>query len=166
MKLAQATYIALSLALISACSQSRRSLNAGTRNVEMWGPIRACAVQSGSIQSLQPMGCFSVSANITDNSFIVDVEQLNFDPAAVGYRLIGRYVDGTLVAFPEEFNTAPGGWLEAKASKNYFIEDFVELRIEQAMGTNDGINLVNVPVGQGATVVQVPLNWPELDEIN
>lgn len=154
----------LLLGALTHCSQSRNSLYAGQKTEELWTPQSLCSVE---IASFSRMGCFSVQLSITRNIAYFDVQELLFDPGVVPYRILARRSgESQWIPMLDNVTIGMGGTVEVSAKNGAFIEEYEAWRVELSQGQDAlGLNMINVPMGQGRPVVQAVLNWPELAQI-
>lgn len=143
---------------LGACAQSRGSY-AGV-NDELWQPLSLCA----PAEEAPLLGCFELQLNITGNSAYLDVLELGFDPAQDSYRVLARRAgDSVWHLLADKITAAQGGSTTVKAKAGHYIEEYEDWRVELTTGLN-GLNIVNVPAGQGIPVAQARMDWAELAE--
>jgi hypothetical protein len=158
MRLQAKQLLLIALLAISACAQSRRSL-AG-RQAELWAPMALCS--NGNTEA---SGCFDVQLDVTNNQAYFDVRSLGFDALSVPYRVIARHPNSGWIMLDDNISATPGTYFTVNAPQGLYVEDMIEWRVELTQALQ-GLDLVPTAVGQGLLVVQSPLNWLELNDLN
>jgi hypothetical protein len=158
MRLQAKQLLLIALVTISACAQSRRSL-AG-RQAELWAPMSLCSTGLTDVS-----GCFDVQLDVTNNQAYFDVRSLGFDANEVPYRVMARHPNSGWILLEDSITSTPGTYFTAQAPSGLYVEDMIEWRVELTQALQ-GLDLVTTAVGQGLMVVQEPLNWLELNDLN
>ncbi len=155
-KISQVTLAVVVLSMLGACSQARRGLGSRNGEANIWSAQRLCSVPA----PLDLYGCFDVALNVTDNTAIVSVLQLGFDPQRIPYRIM-VVSKGESFTLANNITTPAGEEIEVAAPSGHQISEFTEWHIELTLKTTNNIDYYAVSPRFGTPVAHAVLKWPE-----